>query len=150
MWALQQKPGMKSLWHLALRLDSAVSPWTLCVTGTELLTFDSMLSCKLEGCLKIKYEDSSDKCVTFPHLCFRGCRLSLWDKSRAVGDIVWNTMRKICISELSSSWWWCVTSLRIVLGKRKNKTALKWNMTLFKSVILWLMFLSVWGEVGGL
>lgn len=26
MRALQPKPGMKSLWHLALRLDSAVIP----------------------------------------------------------------------------------------------------------------------------
>lgn len=141
MWALQQKPDMKSLWHLALRLDSAVSPWTLCVTGTELLTFDSMLSCKLEGCLKIKYEYFSDKCVAFPHLSFRGCRLSLWDKSRAAGDIVWNSMRKICISEVSSAWWWRrVISLEIVLGNRKNKIPLKLNMTLSKNVICYLCF----------
>lgn len=93
MRACQQSPGMKSLWKLALRLGSAVSPGTIIrctdvldvlnIRCTELRTFDSMLPCKFEGCLKFKYQDSTEKCVVFPHLPFSGCGLNLCSKNRA-------------------------------------------------------------------
>lgn len=119
MRARQQSPSMKSLWNLALRLDSAVSPWTLCVRCTELLTFDSMLSCKLEGCLKIKCQDSTDKCVVFPHLLFSGCGLNLYSKNRAAARQYYMAcyMKSTIFLKWQIPCWW-----RAVTSAIKNKT----------------------------
>lgn len=115
----QQSPGMKSLWKLALRLDSAVSPWTLCIRCIELCTFNSILPCKLEGCLKFKCQDSTNKYVVFPHLLFSGCGLNLCSKNRAAAEQYYMECYMKSTTFLTwhiPCWWKAVTSAM------KNKT----------------------------
>lgn len=129
MWGFQQRLGMKSLWNLALRLDSAVIPWTLYVRCTELLMFDSMLSCKLAECLKIKCWTRLTNAWFFSTSPSGDVGWIYVTKQEQQQDnIIWNTIRKILYSwngkclgdEEMLLLQWKIKQI-IVLKKRKGK-----------------------------
>lgn len=133
MWALQQSPGMKSL-EPSTSIEFSCKLLNTLFTCTEFLMFDSMLSCKLEGCLKIKRQDSTDKCVAFPHHPQGrrnvGCVYVIKQSSNTA--ILWKILYSwsgIFFADEES----LLLKRKIRLFKKRNRkkeTSSKWNMIL--------------------